>query len=266
MKVYLPQISWHDRGPIYSVDIQLNGYTDQPFTYRIASGGSDGHVIIWKTYFNENNDFKIELQADLSRHVKPVNVVRFSPSSMGNYLASGDDEGTMYIWTLNTSNEKQQNVSNNEMDTSLVNEEDWVLKTRYNRWQLDDISDLSWSPNGLILAGSVNNKIGLYDFVKEKDVNFPSYMQSEHKSFVQGVAWDPQNRYFATLSADRTLRICCTKKKKVLFRIHKANIDFAGKTNSTKLFFDDTLKSYCRRLTFSPNGEFLLVPSGIVEV
>lgn len=34
---------------------------------------------------------------------------------------------------------------------------------------------------------------------------------------------------------------------------------------STKLFYDYTMQSFARRLFFSPNGEFLLVPSGVIE-
>lgn len=33
----------------------------------------------------------------------------------------------------------------------------------------------------------------------------------------------------------------------------------------TRLFYDDTLKSFCRRPDFSPDGEFLIAPSGVIE-
>ena len=36
-------------------------------------------------------------------------------------------------------------------------------------------------------------------------------------------------------------------------------------STSSKLFFDQTLTSFCRRLTFSPGGELLFAPSGIIE-
>ena len=31
------------------------------------------------------------------------------------------------------------------------------------------------------------------------------------------------------------------------------------------MFYDDTLKSFCRRPDFSPDGEFLIAPSGVIE-
>lgn len=40
--------------------------------------------------------------SDLSRHQRAVNVVRWSPS--GQYLASGDDDANIIIWTLKTDN------------------------------------------------------------------------------------------------------------------------------------------------------------------
>lgn len=44
-----------------------------------------------------------EIAADLSRHQKAVNVVRWSPS--GEYLASGDDESVIFIWKLKSESE-----------------------------------------------------------------------------------------------------------------------------------------------------------------
>lgn len=41
---------------------------------------------------------QLELASDLTRHTKPVNVVRWSPS--GEYLASGGDDSAILIWKL----------------------------------------------------------------------------------------------------------------------------------------------------------------------
>lgn len=42
----------------------------------------------------------LEMAADLTRHQKAVNVVRWSPS--GQYLASGDDESIIFVWKQKT--------------------------------------------------------------------------------------------------------------------------------------------------------------------
>jgi chromatin assembly factor 1 subunit B len=37
------------------------------------------------------------------------------------------------------------------------------------------------------------------------------------------------------------------------------------KTKSFKMFHDDTMRSFFRRLTFTPDGEILIVPAGCME-
>ena len=44
---------------------------------------------IWHIELQDSGTVKVEFVADLQRHQKAVNVVRFSPSS--EFLASGDD-------------------------------------------------------------------------------------------------------------------------------------------------------------------------------
>lgn len=46
MKCVIPEISWHNRDPVLSVDIQpkLTGNDDD--LYRLASGGTDSHVLV----------------------------------------------------------------------------------------------------------------------------------------------------------------------------------------------------------------------------
>lgn len=42
----------------------------------------------------------LEVAADLTRHQKAVNVVRWAPD--GQYLASGDDESIIFVWKQKT--------------------------------------------------------------------------------------------------------------------------------------------------------------------
>ncbi len=37
------------------------------------------------------------------------------------------------------------------------------------------------------------------------------------------------------------------------------------KTKPFRMFHDDTMKSFFRRLTFTPDGQLLLVPAGCIE-
>lgn len=126
MKCTIPEISWHNRDPVLSIDVQPRTNSKDDF-YRLASGGTDSHVlvsgaqlyyrhypvfILTRIFFqiwymvldaDENNHVKLELAADLSRHQRAVNAVRWSPS--GELLASADDESVIFIWKKKDDNE-----------------------------------------------------------------------------------------------------------------------------------------------------------------
>nr|CAD7266685.1 unnamed protein product [Timema shepardi] len=256
MKCTIPEISWHNRDPVLSIDIQ-SGKEDN--FYRLASGGTDTHVVIWHVRVQDSGMAEVECAADLQRHQKAVNAVRFSPS--GHYLASGDDESVIIVWKQKTDQDAPE-FPTNDVDT---NKEQWLtMKTL--RGHLEDVYDLCWSPDSTcLISGSVDNTAILWDVQKGRNMG----ILSEHKSFVQGVTWDPKNQYVATMCSDRTCRVFNIQSRKVASRASKSFLpvpeghELDGK--QVRLFHDDTLKSFFRRLTFSPDGELLIAPSGIVE-
>lgn len=68
------------------------------------------------------------------------------------------------------------------------------------RGHLEDVYDLCWSADSLaLISGSVDNTAIVWDVKKGKH----KAILSDHKGFVQGVAWDPKNKFLATLSTDR---------------------------------------------------------------
>lgn len=153
-----------------------------------------------------------EIAADLSRHQKAVNVVRWSPS--GEYLASGDDESVIFIWKLKSESEtvnilgkKENHVtvvirSLNLLHLDTTNEQDKEIWLTYKilRGHMEDVYDLSWSPDSVnLISASVDNTAMVWDVMKGKS----QCILSEHKNFVQGVAWDPKNQFLLTLSTDR---------------------------------------------------------------
>uniref|UniRef100_A0A1B0A0W6 CAF1B/HIR1 beta-propeller domain-containing protein n=1 Tax=Glossina pallidipes TaxID=7398 RepID=A0A1B0A0W6_GLOPL len=256
MKCKIPEISWHNRDPVLSVDIQAKN--DKSDVHRLASSGTDAHVLIWYMKIT-TNDVELDLVADLTRHQRAVNVVKWSPN--GEMLASGDDESVIFIWKQKTDLE-QLNIldNNNEQD-----KETWVT-LKVLRGHMEDIYDLSWSPNSLYLvSGSVDNSAMIWDVQKGK----PMAILSDHKSFVQGVAWDPKNQYIATLSTDRYLRIFDIQTKKILYRLNKSTLPLpeshALHGKHMRIFHDDTLQTFFRRLSFTPDGNLLLTPAGITD-
>ncbi|XP_033104353.1 chromatin assembly factor 1 subunit B-like [Anneissia japonica] len=186
MKLDTPEISWHGRDPVYSVDIQKIGKHT-----RLATAGADNKIRIW--YLTVDSDGKpwVQFASNLSRHTKAVNVVRFSTSQ--HVLASAGDGEKLHL-----------------------------LK--------------------------------------------------DHKNYVQGVAFDPQNQFVATFSCDRSCRIYSLQSRRCVnhvtrMSVNTTNNEGEAQTKQIRMFHDDdSLKSFFRRLTFSPDGEFLIVPCGVYEV
>lgn len=44
MKFAIPEISWHNRDPVLSVDFQPKADINEPL--RLATGGTDSHVLV----------------------------------------------------------------------------------------------------------------------------------------------------------------------------------------------------------------------------
>ena len=79
--------------------------------------------------------------------------------------------------------------------------------------QHDDVYDISWSPDGkLLAAASVNHMTCVWDVASRKLVA----QLRDHSHFVQGVGWDPVGAFLATQSSDRTVRLYGHKEDKGL--------------------------------------------------
>lgn len=65
---------------------------------------------------------------------------------------------------------------------------------------MEDILDLSWNSSSTQLAsGSVDNKLLVWDVERGRY----NSIVTDHKGFVQGVAWDPKGQLIASASTDR---------------------------------------------------------------
>ncbi|XP_077198776.1 chromatin assembly factor 1 subunit B isoform X2 [Paroedura picta] len=257
MKVITCEIAWHNKEPVYSLDFQHG--TDGKIN-RLASAGVDTTVRIWKVEKGPDGKAIVEFLSNLARHTKAVNVVRFAPN--GEILASGGDDAAILLWKLND-NKELEPVAFQDDDDNQLNKENWtVIKTL--RGHLEDVYDICWTPDGNYMASaSVDNTAIMWDVSKGQKVS----IFNEHKSYVQGVTWDPVGQYIATLSCDRVLRVYNTQTKRVAFNITKmpSGGGSEGEVKSYRMFHDDSMKSFFRRLTFTPDGSLLLAPAGCVE-
>lgn len=252
MKGGTVQINWHDTKPVLTLDFH-------PISSILATGGADYDIKLWLVNSGqvENKVPTTSYQNSLSYHGSAVNALRFSPP--GDQLASGADGGELIIWKLHDSDAGQT----------------WkVLKTL--SFHRKDVLDLEWSTDGtFLISGSVDNSCIIWD------VNKGSVHQilDGHFHYVQGVAWDPLAKYAASLSSDRTCRIYVNKPQSktkgnektsyvcqhVVTKVEPQGVD-ESKSAKNHLFHDETLPSFFRRLAWSPDGSFLLVPAGSYRI
>ncbi|XP_065873208.1 chromatin assembly factor 1 subunit FAS2 [Euphorbia lathyris] len=252
MKGGTVQINWHGMKPVLTLDFH-------PISGLLATGGADFDIKLWLIGSGED-ETKIPAatyQSSLSYHSSAVNALRFSPS--GEQLASGADGGEMIIWKLHTTETGQT----------------WkVLKTL--SFHRKDVLDLQWSPDcAFIISGSVDNSCIIWD------VNKGSVHQllDGHFHYVQGVTWDPLAKFVASISSDRTCRVYGHKPQTKSKGVEKMNyvcqhvitkaeqqLTDDSKASKNHLFHDETLPSFFRRLDWSPDGSFLLVPAGCYKI
>ncbi|XP_043927968.1 chromatin assembly factor 1 subunit B-like [Protopterus annectens] len=236
MKVITCEIAWHNKEPVYSVDFQHG--TDGRIN-RLASAGVDTAVRIWKTEKGPDGKAIVEFLSSLTRHTKAVNVVRFSPS--GEILASGGDDAVILLWKLNDNKEPEQCILQDDDDT-LLNKENWTV-VKSLRGHIEDVYDICWTADGNnLVSGSVDNTAIMWDVNKGQKLS----IFNEHKSYVQGVTWDPLGQYITTLSSDRVMRVYSTQTRRVAFNVSKMS---SGQGNAEGEFGDEKFSViYLRRL------------------
>ncbi|XP_063070032.1 chromatin assembly factor 1 subunit B [Engraulis encrasicolus] len=258
MKVVTCEIAWHNKEPVYSLDFQRNPETRVD---RLATAGVDTTVRIWRVDKGPDGKAIVDFLSNLSRHTKAVNVVRFCPNK--ELLASGGDDGVILVWKLNDSKEIEQPSAFNDEDDDQLNKESWnVLKTF--RGHIEDVYDISWTNDGnFMVSGSVDNTAIMWDVNKGQKM----FIFNDHKSYVQGVTWDPLGQYICTLSCDRVMRVYNAHQKKRAYSVSKMASSSApeGEVKNYRMFHDDSMRSFFRRLTFTPDGSFLLAPAGCME-
>ncbi|CEP14952.1 hypothetical protein [Parasitella parasitica] len=282
------EINWHDGQAIYSVDFSPDGS-------RYATAGADNSVRIWSIHKRSDGStsrdphiaiedrkqskqlvnslpVNIDFLSELKRHSSPVNAVRFSPK--GDLIASAGDDACIIIWRLSPVKETTFGGDNSDYE-----KESWsVVNMFYGHNK--EIYDLAWSPCGnYFITASIDNTARVWSLAEKACI----HVFTDHTHYVQGVAWDPLGQYVATQSSDRSMAIYKCRKAtngKLVFgsvskkfsRIDKGKIASnstsiedlaAAATGSFRLYHDENLVSFFRRLSFSPDGALLITPAGL---
>lgn len=255
------QLTAAENKPIecYSISVNRQGT-------KLASGGLDGKVKVWDVQSIVSSTEALQDQqslvqrmeqpqclqrplASMSRHNGVVTSVKFSPD--GKYLASGSDDKIVLIWEKDDDQAARPRLFG-ETDADV---EHWMVRKRLVAHD-NDVQDICWSPDGaLLITVGLDRSIIIwsgvtFERIKRYDI---------HQSMVKGIVFDPANKFFATASDDRTVRI---------FRYYKKMNEGASGAYEFQMeqvvmdpFQKSPLTSYFRRMSWSPDGQHIAVPN-----
>uniref|UniRef100_H3DH56 Protein HIRA n=1 Tax=Tetraodon nigroviridis TaxID=99883 RepID=H3DH56_TETNG len=238
MKLLKPSWVSHNGKPIFSVDIHPDGT-------KFATGGQgedSGKVMIWNMApvlkeEDEKNENIPKMLCQMDNHLACVNCVRWSNN--GLYLASGGDDKLVMVW------KRAALIGPSTVfgsSNKLANVEQWRCVTIL-RNHTGDVMDVSWSPHDVWLAScSVDNTIVIWNARK-----FPEMVTClrGHTGLVKGLTWDPVGKYIASQADDHSLRVWRT-------------VDWQMEANITKPFSECGGTTHVLRLSWSPDGQYLV--------
>ncbi|KAK2031144.1 WD domain-containing protein [Colletotrichum zoysiae] len=236
---------------VYSCHVSSDGK-------RLATAGGDGHVRVWSTeaiYGDANGDAdgKPRQLCHMSHHLGTIHSVRFSPNS--RYLASGADDKLICVYHL----DKNPPVASFGLGAEPPPIENWKTYKRLVGHE-NDVQDLAWSYDSSILVSvGLDSKIVVWSghsFEKLKTITV-------HSSHVKGITFDPANKFFATASDDRTIKIFRFTPPAPNATQHDMVNNFVLETTISAPFKSSPLTTYFRRCSWSPDGNHIAAPNAV---
>lgn len=155
----MPEIFWHDRVGILSVDI--HPVMTKNNCYRIVTASMQREIRVWEVAFELSTKKKVEalsvnFRANLPGHDSTVNCVRFAPVVEGMclfpsdtsepLLASGDCNGKISIWR----EMPDHSIPPPAAEDLPPNKEAWIRQRTF--YHDTDVVALAWDSTGHMLA------------------------------------------------------------------------------------------------------------------
>ncbi|XP_077674819.1 chromatin assembly factor 1 subunit B isoform X2 [Eretmochelys imbricata] len=120
------------------------------------------------------------------------------------------------------------------------------------------VNVVRFSPSGEILASGGDDAVILLWKLNDNKEPEPIAFQDEDEAQLNKENW-------TVIKTLRVLRVYSTQTKRVAFNVTKMPSGAEGEVRSYRMFHDDSMKSFFRRLSFTPDGSLLLTPAGCVE-
>eukprot|EP00900_Chrysochromulina_parva_P026108 jgi/Chrpa1/8130/Chrysochromulina_OHIO_Genome00013270-RA len=201
--VDVPQIAWHAREPIQSVDVS-------PTTSLIATAGNDNEVRLWRLP-RKGDSMLINFVQSLEHHSKTVNVVRFCP--LGVTLASAGDDSVIVLWRERERGARGAPAFGEPAAASSQQQQkEWSIVCML-RGHCADVYDLAWSPRAdALFSGCVDGTSIVWNVGKGKAQQTLTERNGGHTGYVQGVAWDPADEFIVSISQDRTAHVYASER------------------------------------------------------
>ncbi|KAF2120442.1 protein HIR1 [Lophiotrema nucula] len=234
---------------VYSCHISPDGS-------RLVTAGGDGYVRIWSIdailNSNDPNYAKPKQLAAVSHHSGTIHTVRFS--SGGKYLASGADDKIVCVYALDPNAPAAVSTFGSNEPPPVEN---WRVLRRLIGHD-NDVQDLGWSyDSSILISVGLDSKVVVWSghtFEKLKTI-------ANHQSHVKGITFDPANKYFATASDDRSIKIYRFTSPPPNATPQDQLNNFILEKTILDPFLASPLTTYFRRCSWSPDGAHIAAPN-----